>query len=163
MLIPSLATFLGGVSCAYIAGVQKDREKAILIPTAFSAVAFTYYVLTAAAKGTAILWSLLLPIGISYFVSVKYGIILSLYYTVLYAVLFYTPLNARMAAWYTPEFLTRFPILYASLSIFTAIAMIHYHRSSLLEIDYTDRLNEEVARQTAVAEERSRKIEQMSF
>ena len=163
MLIPALVTFLGGVSCAYIAGVQKDREKAILIPTVFCAVAFTYYALTAAAKGTAILWSLLLPIGISYFVSVKYGIILSFYYTVLYAILFYTPLKARMAVWYTPDFLTRFPILYASLSIFTAIAMIHYHRSSLLEIDYTDRLNEEVARQTAVAEERSRKIEQMSF
>ena len=33
----------------------------------------------------------------------------------------------------------------------------------LLEIEYTNRLNAEVARQTAVAEERAQKIEEMSF
>ena len=163
MIIPAIATFLGGISCGYLAWIRKDREKAILIPTAFCAVMFTYYALTGAAKGTAILWSLLLPIGLSYFVNVKYGIILSIYYSLLYFILFYTKLGAHMRLWYSDDFLVRFPILYASLSIFTAIAMIHYHRSALLEIEYTDRLNAEVARQTAVAEERSQKIEQMSF
>ena len=57
----------------------------------------------------------------------------------------------------------RFPMMYAALSAFTIVAMVQYHRTALFEIDYTNRLNEEVEKQTAVAEERSRKIEQMSF
>ena len=71
MLIPSVATFLGGVGCALLSGVFKKREIAILIPTAFCILAFTYYAFTGAAAGTGILWSFLLPIGLSYFVSVK--------------------------------------------------------------------------------------------
>ena len=163
MLIPSLATFLGGVSCAYLAGIKKDREKAILVPTAFCIIAFTFYAITGAGEGTAILWSLLLPIGISYFVSVKYGIYLSLYYTLIYVILFYSPLRKNMAEYYSMAFIIRFPLIYGSLAAFTTIAMVQYHRSILLENEYTDRLNAEVAKQTAVAEERSRKIEQMSF
>ena len=58
MLIPSAATLLGGLSCAYLAGIRKKRETAILIPTGFCAIAFTYYAFTGAADGTAILWSL---------------------------------------------------------------------------------------------------------
>lgn len=163
MLIPSAATFLGGASCAYIAGVLKKRDVAILIPTFFCAIAFTYYTLTGAASGTAILWTFLLPIGLCYFVSVKYGILLSIYYTILFVVVFYTPLQNKMAAFYSRTFMIRIPLLYASLAGFTAIAMVQYHRSILLQNEYTERLNAEVARQTAVAEERSRKIEQMSL
>ncbi len=51
MLIPSAATFLGGAGCAYIAGVLKKRETAILIPTFFCAIAFTFYAITGAAGG----------------------------------------------------------------------------------------------------------------
>ena len=163
MLVPSAATMIGGLLCAWLAGVKKDREKAILVPTIFCIVAFTVYTVTGAAKGTAILWCLLLPIGISYFVSVKYGILLSIYYTILFTVIFYTPVRDLVAVHYTPEFMDRFPLIYASMAIFTAIALVQYHRGILLENEYTDRLNAEVAKQTAVAEERSRRIEEMSF
>ncbi len=77
MLIPSAATFLGGAGCAYIAGVLRKRETAILIPTLFCAITFTFYATTGAAGGTAVLWTFLLPIGMSCFVSVKYSIFLS--------------------------------------------------------------------------------------
>ena len=163
MLIPSFFTFLGGVSCAYCAHVLKNRKIAILIPTGFCLIFFTVYAFTGAGKGTAILWSLLLPIGISYFVSVRYGIILSGYYIILFSIVFYSPYWERFRMYYNKEFVERFPIVFASLSIFTGMAMIQYHRMALLEIEYTDSLNEEVARQTAVAEERSRKIEQISL
>jgi HD-GYP domain-containing protein (c-di-GMP phosphodiesterase class II) len=43
------------------------------------------------------------------------------------------------------------------------MAMYQYQKNALLEIEYTDRLNEEVKQQTAVAEKRSQKIEEMSF
>lgn len=163
MLIASIITFLAGAACAFCAGVLKKREVAVVIPTAFCGIVFTIYALTAAGEGSAILWSLLLPIGISYFVSVKYGIVLSSYYTLLFAVIFYSPYKERIREYYTVEFMERFPLLYASLSIFTCMAMVQYHSKALFEIEHTNRLTEEVARQTAVAEERSRKIEQMSF
>ena len=163
MLIASIVTALAGASCAYCVNVLKKREVAILIPTLFCGVVFTIYVVTGAGDGVAMLWSLLLPIGMCYFVSVKYGILLSAYYSVLYMIVFYSPFKANLAAYYSETFMTRFPLIYLSLSVFTCMAMVQYHKNALLEIDYTKRLNEEVARQTAVAEERSRKIEQMSF
>ncbi len=163
MLIASVVTFLAGLACAFCSHRLKNREMAIKIPTVFCAVAFTLYVFTGAGEGTAILWSILVPIGISYFVSVRYGIILSAYYTVIYAIVFYTPLNRKISAYYSQGFMDRFPLLYASLSIFTCMAMIQYHRSVLFEIEHTDRLTEEVEKQTAVVKEQGHRIKQMSI
>ena len=163
MLGPSLGTFIGGASCAFLSGILKKREIAILIPVFFCAIAFTYYSFTGAGEGTAILWSMLMPIGLCYFVSVKYGILLSIYYMILFCVLFYTPLNKLITEYYSEAFIVRFPILYASMAGFTAIAMVQYHRSNLMEMDYAKRLSREVRKQTAVANERARRIEQMSF
>ncbi len=163
MILPSAITFLAGVICAVLSGVLKRRNLAILVPTAFCFIAFSYYAITGAAAGTAMLWSLLLPIGMGYFVSVKYSIYLSAYYIILYSVLFYSPLREYVKPYYSDGLMARFPILFASMAIFTSIAMIQYHRSILFEIEYTFRLNEEVKKQTAVAKERAEKIEQMSF
>lgn len=162
-VLMSFVTFAAGAGCAFCCQVLKRREIAILIPTLFCIVVFTVYAITGYLEGTGILWSLMLPIGMCYFISVKLGILLSAYYSVLYFVLFFTPLGNSMARYYTPAFMYRFPLAYFSLSVFTAVAMVQYHRYVLLEIRYTDRLNQEVARQTAVAEERAQKIEQMSF
>ena len=162
-LTMSCVTLAAGTGCAFLSHFRKDRSKAIIIPTLFCCVVFTFYAFTGYAEGTGILWSLMLPIGMCYFVGVRYGILLSVYYSVLYFVVFYTPLGNSLRVFYTDSFALRFPIMYVSLSAFTAVAMIQYHRTALFEIDHTNRLNEEVARQTAVAEERSRRIEQMSF
>ena len=162
-LIASCATFLGGVACAYCSKVKQNRELAALIPTAFCIVAFTLYTFTGFADGTGVLWSLLAPLGLCYFVSVRNGIIVSLYYTVLFFLTFYTPLRSHIEGFYSEAFMLRFPLFYLGMSGFTAISMIQYHRGILLENEYAERLNEEVARQTAVAEARAEKIEQMSF
>ena len=162
-IIMSNVTLLGGASCAYLAHFRRDRKSAVMIPTLFCCFVFTFYALTGYAEGTGILWSIILPIGMCYFVGVRHGVILSVYYSILYALVFYTPLGNSLKIYYTDAFCIRFPMMYAGLTAFTAIAMIQYHRTALFEIDHTNRLNEEVKRQTAVAEERSRKIEQMSF
>ena len=159
----SLLTLVAGGSCAYFSHFRKNRKLAVLIPTLFSCIVFTFYALTGYADGTGILWSLMIPIGMCYFIGIRYGIMLSAYYSVLYAIIFYSPLGNNLRVFYTDSFAIRFPIMYVSLSVFTIVAMVQYHRIALFEIDYTKRLNEEVARQTAVAEERSRRIEQMSF
>ena len=161
MLIAAAATFLGGASCAYCAGALKRRDIAIVIPTVFCALAFTAYTVTGAAEGTAMLWSLFVPIGLGYFVSVKYGILLSAYYSLLFVIVFHTPLRSHFEAYYSHAFILRFPILYNSMAAFTAIALIHYHKSVLLEMDYSERLSEEVEKQTRVARERADRLEIM--
>jgi len=162
-VLMSFVTLAAGAGCAFCCRVLKRREIAILIPTLFCIIVFTVYALTGYMEGTGILWSLMLPIGMCYFVSVKMGLLLSAYYSVLYFVVFLTPLGAKMSKYYTPAFMQRFPLAFFSLSVFTVISMVQYHRYVLLEIKHTDHLNAEVARQTAVAEERAKKIEEMSF
>ena len=92
----------------------------------------------------------------------KYGIYLSIYYTVLFVLLFYSPLRSMVEGKYTEAFMNRFPLLYISMAAFTAIAMIQYHRSILLENEYTQRLNTEVEKQTRIARERADRLQQMS-
>ena len=162
MTVAAFNTFLGGLGCWVCAGPLKNREAAAIIPTAFCAIVFTIYTLFGLAEGTAMLWSILLPIGMCYFVSVKYGILLSAYYTVLFFVMFYTPLKARMSLYYPDAFMARFPLLFASLTIFTAIAMAQYHRVSLLEQSYQEELSREVEKQTKVANERADKLETLT-
>ena len=162
MLLAAINTMLGGLGCWYCAGVLKNREAAAVIPTTFCAIVFTIYTIFGLGQGTAMLWSILMPIGMCYFVSVKYGILLSSYYSLLFLVVFYTPLQARMAQYYSEAFMMRFPLLFLTLTLFTAIAMIQYHRVSLVELDYQDELSREVEEQTRVANERADSLETLS-
>ena len=100
MLIASIITGVAGVACAYCARILKKEKIASLIPTIFCGMMFTIYVFTGAGNGSAILFSLLVPIGLCYFVSVKYGIILSAYYSILYSVIFFTPLRSMWSMYY---------------------------------------------------------------
>ena len=88
MTAASCVVFLCGLGCAYFAHVKKNRRVAAVIPTAFCIVMFTMYIFTGFAEGTAIFWTLMMPIGISYFVGVKYDVILTAYFSVLYLVVF---------------------------------------------------------------------------
>ena len=142
-LVPAFATLLGGLGCAYFAGIKKSRKISVIFPCAFCIVMFTVYALTGFMQGTGIFWTLLMPIGICYFVSVRFGIILSAYYAVLFCVLFYSPLKAHVAMYYDEMIMLRFPILFISVAAFTLISMVQYHRMALRDIDYTQRLTAE--------------------
>ncbi len=162
LVIPALLTIFFGEGCAYCAGVLKRRDRAIIFPVLFCAIAFTSYTLTGAGQGSLILWAFTLPIGICYFVSVKYGIILSIYYTILFVIVFHTPIGEPISALYPEQFVTRFPMLYASTAILTTIAMVQYHRGILFENDYARRLNEEVDRQTKFATDRANRLDKLN-
>lgn len=163
MLLAAIATTVAGAGCAFCANVLKDRRLAIKIPTLFCAIIITIYVFTGAGQGSAVLWSILIPIGMCYFVSVKYGIIISAYYTILFFFVFLTPLNSYLQSYYNVGFMERYPLMYASLTLFTGMAMIQYHRKTLFEMDYANRLAEEVKKQTSVAEERSERLQKLSI
>lgn len=55
MFATAFLTFLGGVGCGYFAAVQKNRERATLIPTLFCIFAFTFYTINGLGEGSAML------------------------------------------------------------------------------------------------------------
>lgn len=162
MLVPAIATLVGGVSCAIISGVFKNRKIAVWIPVVFCSVAFIYYAITGAGNGTAIYWALLMPIGICYFVSVKIGFFMSFLHTIFFCVLFYSPLNQYIKDYYPSDIMVRFPMIFGAMAGFTLIAMLQYHRVALVEIDYQKKLKEEVALQTKYATDRAKKLESIT-
>ena len=157
----ALFILAGGIS-AIASGFFKARKVSEYCAIICCLTTFTFYAVTGSMNGFSVVWAMLMPIGVSYYLSAKAGIITSAYYELLCIVLFYTPLRNRMAANYSEITMTRFPIVFLAVSSVTIVAMVNYHRLALKEMAYTDRLNEEVRRQTAVAIERANRLELMS-
>lgn len=145
----------GGVFITIMAKGYHNRKTSVIAAIIASAVLFSYYAISGANEGFAILWTLLMPLAISYFMGVKYGILLSLYFELLIIGLFYTPLRAFYDGIYTVTFMNRFPIVYLCATMITTVSMTQYHESVLVETEYTNRLNAEVEKQTKVAVEQS--------
>ncbi len=162
MAVFAVLTLVFGAGCAYLAGVVKSRKLAILSPTLFCGIMFVVYTLTGIMDGAGVLWTFLAPIGIGYFVSVKYGIILSAFYSLFFFVVFYTPVLNLLPVTYSPGFISHFPVIFASMSMLSAIAMIQYHKSVLFEKEYAEKLNVEVEKQTRFATERADRLEELN-
>lgn len=160
---------VGGIFNMIMVKVFHNRRIAVLSAVVISALTFSYYAISGANEGFAILWTMLMPLAICYFVGVKEGIALSLFFETLIVALFYTPLRGLYEGLYTEIFMNRFPIVYLCGLMITVVSMTQYHESVLVETEYTQRLNEEVERQTKVAveqsriaTERARELEQLS-
>lgn len=147
---------IGGIFVVVMVRAFKNRSAAVITAVVISAVTFSYYAISGVNEGFAILWTMLMPLAICYFVGVKQGILLSLYFEILIVALFYTPLRSHFTGIYTVTFMNRFPIVYICGLMITAVSMAQYHESVLTEIEYTDRLNAEVEKQTRMAVEQSR-------
>lgn len=152
----TIAVAVIGLLIFLFARVFKKRNAAVLCAFMLSVIVFSYYAISGANDGFAILWTLLVPMAICYFMGVKQGIILSVYFELLLIAMFYTPLRAHFAEYYTETFMNRFPIMYLCILMLTTVSMTQYHESVLVEIEYTNRLNAEVEKQTKVAVEQSR-------
>ena len=157
-----LAFVLLGVLDIYFLKVRRSRRFSVIATTITAIIVFTYCILFV-DNGFAYLWTLLLPLSVCYMFGLKEGIFISVYFEVLLIFAFYTSYRQNLTGHFPEIVLDRFPILFFFNSLITVFVMYQYHKSALFEIDYANRLNEEVARQTAVAEERSRKIEAMSL
>ncbi|MBQ7583412.1 MAG: diguanylate cyclase [Lachnospiraceae bacterium] len=140
----------------------KKREGAVAVTIPAIIIVLTLDVLFA-DNGFAYLWTMLVPLAVCYMFSVKTGIYVTAYLQLLVTVVFYTPVRSFVAPRYPEIVMSRFPLLFFFHGLLVLFVMYRYHNSVLFEIEHTDRLNGEVAKQTAVAEERARRIEQMSF
>ena len=158
----SVLFILAGAVSAVSSGIFKYRKVSEFAAIFTCLVTFTYYAVSGSMNGFSVIWAMLMPIGVSYFLSVKLGIITSAYYEILCIILFYTPLRDKMARYYSEITMTRYPIVFLAVSGVTIVAMIDYHRMALKEMEYTVRLNEEVEKQTSIAVERAQRLELMN-
>lgn len=158
----SVLFILAGAVSAVSSGIFKCRKVSEFAAIFTCLVTFTYYAVSGSMNGFSVIWAMLMPIGVSYFLSVKLGIITSAYYEILCLILFYTPLRDKMARYYSEITMTRYPIVFLAVSGVTIVAMIDYHRMALKEMEYTVRLNEEVEKQTSIAVERAQRLELMN-
>ena len=153
---------VAGILMIFFSTVFKKREPNVIITVLACMLFFSYYALMGVNEGFAILWTITMPLVVCYFMSVKYGIMLSLYFEILNIVMFYTPLRNHFGQYYTATFMNRYPVLYMCSVLIITISMVQYHESVLNELDYIDRLNQEVEKQTRVATERANKLGRLS-
>ena len=153
---------VAGVVICYSANILKSRMIAIFTALFVCIVIFSYYAISGVNDGFAILWTILVPIAFNYFGGVRYSVLLSLYYEVLLAVLFYTPLRAHMAKYYTETFMNRFPVLYLCAILLNTVALYHFHYSTLYRIENEKKLREAVEAAVAAEKAKGRFLAQMS-
>ena len=153
---------VSGILMIFFSTVLKKREPTVIVTVLVCMMFFSYYAIMGVNEGFAILWTISMPLVVCYFMSVKYGIMLSIYFELLNIIMFYTPLRSHFGQYYSLTFMNRYPVLYMCSVLIITISMIQYHESVLTELDYIDRLNQEVERQTKVATERANKLGRLS-
>lgn len=132
----------------YLAAIRKNRKLTASISTVLALVVCTN-IAVFAKNGFAAHWTLLFPLVVCYLCGVRSGILSSCYMTLLYMVLYWTPLRDFMDGVYPSIFLDRFPFLYLIVSLNTAYIMIEYHVNILHQQLYEKKL--EAARDEARA------------
>ena len=79
IILSSVLFIISGTASAIASGIFKKRNVSVAIAFFTSISIFTYYAVTGGIGGFSIVWAMILPIGVSYFLGVKYGIIASVY------------------------------------------------------------------------------------
>ncbi len=160
--LTTAAIFLGGL--IIIISVKKfhNRRVAILSLMFVCVFSFTYYAIFGVNEGFASLWTLIVPLAFCYFASVKYGILMSIYFEILFMILFYTPLRQYESQFYTETFMNRYPVLYLCSLLISAVAMVQYHVSTLRQMDYEKQLEDALERAKSADRAKSMFLAQMS-
>ena len=141
--------------------VFKNR-RAVCVLSLVNVVAILTYDILFVSNGFAFLWTMLVPLSISYLLGLKEGFYITSYFQLLFVVVFYTPIRQFVEGHYPAIVLERFPILYFFNAIITIYVMYQYYKSVIAEIDHADNLIAEVNRQTMTANARAEKLERLS-
>jgi len=120
--------------------VAKRNRKGAMILTIIAVVLVFTYDIFFVNNGFAYLWTMLIPLAVCYLFSVRAGIIISLYFWLLFVLAFYTPLKLLLVYNYDPVIMIRFPILYLFHIIFTSFVMVQYHKNTLYQIEHENNL-----------------------
>lgn len=148
-----LSTFLLAVVFVVVYFVcrrQKGRRAAIIVCGLVVVGIFTWYALKGGNEGFAALWTILVPMLSMAILGVKEGVGISLYFQIMYIVVFWTPLRAPMQNYYTVTFMNRFPLLYFCAFAVSSVVMLLYKKQQIRMDNYQKELEQ------AVKEERER-------
>ena len=104
----AVAVFAAGIMFRY----RKTARAAAILMACIVVVLFSYYALVGQNQGFAILWIILVPPIAMAYLGFAIGAALSGYFLIFLIVLFYTPVQSHVAAYYTETFCMRFPVLY---------------------------------------------------
>ena len=142
--------------------VRKKRKPVEIVVMIIGFGIFTYYSLKGVNDGFAILWTLIVPIGVSFLIGAKHGIYLSIYYEFLFICMFYTPFREQMSQYYTETFMNRFPVLYFVDAFIVFVTVSSYQISNVTEIEYEAKLKEAADIAIQADKAKSRFLAQMS-
>ena len=131
------------ICCYYILKFTKKRKLIEMILWILFAVIFSLYTVKGSNNGFAILWTLLVPMFYMYFLDVRSGIVLCLYFWLLILALFLTPLRSYVTG-YSDTFMERFPVLYGCAFILMSLMNISRHMNILFQQSINDDLIEAV-------------------
>ena len=121
--------------------VMKNRSVALTLTTVAVIIIYTYDVVVVTTPIMPV-WTVLFPWAFCYLVNVKTGIGLSVYFSSLYLVLFYSPLKQYVVDKYPAMIMERFPIIYIANAFLCIYIMVQYHRNTLNQMDYSEQLTE---------------------
>jgi len=138
--LTSVAIVLAGV-CIYRCVAKRNHHAAMLFTVAAVVLVFTYDIFFV-TNGFAFLWTMLVPLAISYLFSVKMGILVSAYFWLVFLLAFWTPLRSAVETHYAPIIMARFPVLFFFHIVFTGFVMIQYHKSVLNQMDNNRQLQD---------------------
>ena len=128
--------FVWGVIILVLAVKYKSRAGVTYVTIPVVVISMTALVLLS-DNGFAYLWTLLIPICVSYLFSVKAGIYLTIYFQIFFIVLFYTPARKLVEDHYPEIAMSRFPLLFFFHGVMVLVSMYSYHKSVLFELRHT--------------------------
>lgn len=152
----------GGIVITLSVKALHNRIIALAMAMFICVVIFTYYTVKGVNDVFAVLWTMLVPLAFCYFASIRYGILISIYYEIMFIVLFYTPLRANMEPLYGDTFMNRFPILYFCGIMLNSIAIVQYHVSLVQQKLYEEKLKKAAEAAIAADSAKSHFLAQMS-
>ena len=138
-----LAFIVTGILSHYFVTVKKVRGPSVIMTCIAVIIVFSFDVIVV-DNGFAFLWIMLVPLSVCYLLSVKSGILLSVYFELLLIVLFYTPLRTFVEGHYPAIVLQRFPILYFFHALITGFVMYQYQKNVIAQMQYESRLKDSV-------------------
>lgn len=116
--------FTAGIICK----VLKNRKIVSVMLIAITGTTYTYFAVSGANEGFAILWITCMPLIGPLLLGIRGGVLMSLYFQILLIAMFYTPLRLAFTDYYSEIFMNRYPVLY--MSNFVAATWMYYQRTA---------------------------------
>ncbi len=138
----TIGVMLLGITITVSISVFKKKKVALWSTWIMSTIIFSYFAISGANEGFAILWTLLVPLALGYIGGILYSFTACLYYEIFFIVIFYTPVNQYISDIYTLTFQQRYPILYLTSVFINSVTLVSSHMSTLAQFDYEKKLKE---------------------